>query len=29
MIAPVFALRAGKRFEADSPLMPAPSQLAA
>jgi predicted amidohydrolase YtcJ len=29
MIVPRFALRAGKRFDVDSPLVPAPARLAA
>jgi dihydroorotase len=29
MLAPAFALKAGRRFEADSPLIPAPVRLAA
>jgi len=29
MLAPLFALKAGRRFEADSPLVPAPVRLAA
>ena len=29
LLAPAFALRAGRRFEADSPLIPAPVRLAA